>query len=124
MVDSIISQGKLFFERVMLDNGAARSPAGLLAYLRYCAFCGTIPKLRPSNLVFKGMGRGTTPSLGLAEIRLPIGSSIALTFDIDVVDHDVPKLFGLELHKRFQWHRRRYYFFLGHISEIKFELTV
>ena len=52
--------------------------------------------------MFKVMGQDTTGSLGMTEIRLPISSNIALTFDVDVVDHDVPILFGLEQHKRFK----------------------
>ncbi len=92
IVDSIISQGKVSFERVMLDNRAARSTASPLAYLKYCAFCGIIPKLRPRNRIFKDMGQSTKPSLGFADIHLPTRSSIALTFDIDLVDQDVPIL--------------------------------
>ncbi len=86
----------------MPDNGAAKSPAGLLAYLRYCGYCGVSPNLRQSNREFKGIGQGTTASLGLAEIRLPLGASLALTFEVDIVNHDVPILFRLKLHNRFQ----------------------
>ena len=101
-VKELVYNGNLKLEGVMLDNAAARSPSGLPAYLRYCAFSGIEPLLRESNRIFKGMGQWTTPSLGIAEVRLPIRSSLALTFDAGIVDHEVPILFGLELHKRFK----------------------
>ncbi len=77
LVDKLLLNGKLKFEGVMLDNGAAKSPAGLPAYLRYCTYSGVSPRHRYSNLVFKGMGKGTNASLGLAEVIVLIGAEIA-----------------------------------------------
>lgn len=86
------------FEGVMLDNGAAGTPSGLPAYLNYCTFTGIEPKLHPSNNKFVGVGKVVTPSLGSAIIRMPIGENL-LDFRTDIVQHDIPLMFGLDQHK-------------------------
>ncbi len=45
------------------------------------------------------MGHGTVTALGKASIRMPIGPDLFLKFDVDVVDHDIPPMFGLEHHR-------------------------
>ena len=83
----------------MLDNEASKSPSGLDASIRYCAYTNATPRLRPSTRSFKGMGHGTMSSLGTATIRMPIDDHYFISFDVDVVDHDIPLFFGLEHHK-------------------------
>ena len=47
---------KVEFEGVMIDNGAAKSPSGLPAFIRYCAHAGFTPKLRQSSKIFRVLG--------------------------------------------------------------------
>ncbi len=42
------------------------------------------------------MGKGTINSLGKCSIRVPIDPSLTLEFEVDIVDHEVPLIFGLE----------------------------
>ena len=93
---------KTTFEGVMIDNGAALSPAGLPAYLRYCAHTGIAPSLKQSNRCFRGIGKGLERSLGKISIRLPLGPDCLLEFEVDLVENDVPIIFGLEHHREFQ----------------------
>ncbi len=83
----------------MIDNGAARSPSGLPAYIRYCIHTGTTPDLRPSNRAYRGIGHGIMQSLGTGTIRMPMAPALFMNFDVDVVDHDVAVMFGLEHHQ-------------------------
>lgn len=89
-----------WFEGIMLDNGASGTPSGLLAYLRYCNFIGIEPTLRHSNRRFVGRGQGVVPSLGVATVRMPLGTSHFIDFETDVVAQDVPLMFGLDQHRK------------------------
>ncbi len=58
-----------------------------------------MPELRPSNRAFHGIGHGIMRSLGTATTRMPLAPGLFLNFDFDVVDHDVPVIFGLKHHR-------------------------
>lgn len=88
------------FEGIMLDNGASGTPSGLPAYLRYCEHVGIEPSLRPSNTSFVGLGKGIVRSLGVTTVRMPLGDSMFLDFETDVVEQDVPLMFGLDQHHK------------------------
>ncbi len=81
---------------VMIDNGTVKPPSGLPAYIRYCIHTGTMPELRPSNRDFPGICHCIMRSLGTATIRMPMDPGLFQNFDVDVLDHDVPAIFGLE----------------------------
>ena len=86
----------------MIDNGGAKSPAGIQAFIQYCAHTGTIRTITKSNRSFRGIGNGMNRSLGITSIRMPIGDTLTLEFNVELVDQDVPIKFGLEhrkLHK-------------------------
>ena len=63
-VMKMISEGNNDFEGVMIDNAASKSPSGLSAYLRYCAFTNSVPNLEPSGRGFSGIGSGVQMSMG------------------------------------------------------------
>lgn len=86
------------FEGIALDNGASKTPGGLPAYLRYCKHTGTEPFLSPSSATFSGIENGSVPSLGLARLRMPLQHHGFIEFDIDIIDKEVPLLFGLDQH--------------------------
>eukprot|EP00171_Calliarthron_tuberculosum_P008929 IDg8929t1 len=95
LIDTLRSQamigmrnGDNNFEGVMLDNGAAKSPSGLSAYVRYCIHTSTEPILRESHRMFRSVGHGMISSLVKVAIRMPIGHSLCLTFDVDLIDQD------------------------------------
>ena len=88
------------FEGVMLENGAAKSPSRYAAHLRYCNHSGVEPFLRPSSTQFSGIGSGLQKSMGLATVRMPLSSSFFMTFEVDVIEQDVPLIFGFDLHHR------------------------
>ncbi len=83
----------------MIDNGAAKSPSGLPAYIPYCIRTNTTPERRLSTRFFRGVSHGTVKELERASIRMSIGPDLFLTFHVDVVDHDIPLIFGLEHHR-------------------------
>ena len=88
------------FEGIMLDNGAAGTPSGLKAYLSYCEYANISPVLRPSNAQFVGLGKGVVHSLEKATIRMPLGKNTFIDFETDIVQQDIPIMFGLDQHKK------------------------
>ena len=94
-----ITNGKTDFERVMIDNGASKSPSGLPAYIRYCAFTKLKPRISPSTRIFSGLGDGTKKSLGTAKVRIPISTYLIIYFQVELIDQDIPLIFGLEQHR-------------------------
>ena len=96
---ALMKFGNSQFEGVMIDDGAAKSPAGIQAFIRYCSHTGTIATITKSNLSFRGIVNGTNRSLGITSIRMPIGPTLTLEFNVELVDQDVPIMFGLEHHK-------------------------
>ena len=98
-VSKLLTQKNFKFEGVMINNGAANSPAGIHAFIRYCAHTGKIPRIYPSNRSFRGIAHSINRSLGFTPIRLPIGPTLTLDFNAELVDQDVPIKFGLENHK-------------------------
>ena len=96
---ALTKDGNSQFEGVMIDNGASKSPAGIPAFIRYCAHTETIPTITKSNRCFRGIGNGTNRSCGITSIRMPIGSTLALEFNVELVDQDFPIMLGLEHHK-------------------------
>lgn len=95
---TLMSKGKPEFEGIMIDNGASISPSGLSAYVRYCAYTNTKPDVRPSSRAFRGMGHGVQDSKGIVSIRMPIGDHCMIPFEVELVDQDIPLIFGLEQH--------------------------
>eukprot|EP00171_Calliarthron_tuberculosum_P023868 IDg23868t1 len=87
-----------------MDNGAQKSIAGLPAYTRYCEHSHKPIDLIPSQEKFK-LGKGIHKSLGTTLIRMPIDNSgNYLEYETDVVDVDIPILFGLDKMKELKWH--------------------
>ena len=86
------------FDGIMIDNGASKTPSGLPSCLRYCAHTGKMPTLKPSTRSFTGIGHGKIKSLGLADVRMPISEELFLEFDVDLINQDVPLMFGLDKH--------------------------
>ena len=82
------------FEGIMLDNGAEITPSGKPAYLRYCEHMGIKPEIRPSKRSFYGVG-GSTPSAGIATVRMPIGDIHYIQYETHILGQDVPLIFGL-----------------------------
>jgi len=97
-VIKIMKEGSNEFEGIMIDNGAAKSPSGLKAYIRYCAHTNSTPQVRASNRAFRGVGHGVQESLGVVPIRMPLGNQHMISFEVDLVDQDIPLIFGLEQH--------------------------
>ena len=46
-VFKLMTEQNFKFEGVMIDNGAAKSPTGIHAFIRYCAHTGKIPRIYP-----------------------------------------------------------------------------
>ena len=63
-----MTEQNLKFEGVMIDNGTAKSPASIHAFIRYCAHKGKIPRIYPNNRSFRGIGNGIKRSLVFASI--------------------------------------------------------
>ncbi len=77
--------------------------AGLPAFKRYCAHTYGSLDLIPSYERFK-LGVAILNSLGTAIIRVPIDNrGNYLEYVTDVVDVDIPILFGLEKMKELKW---------------------
>ena len=92
------------FEGICMDDGAQRSVAGLAAYTRYCSHTNSQLDLIPSKELFR-FGDGTHRSLGKTSIRFPIDSlGNFVEYVTDVVDVDVPILFGLDKMKELRWY--------------------
>ena len=96
---ALMKDGNSQFEGIMIDNGAAKSPAGIQAFIRYCAHTGTIPTITKCNLSFRGIENGTNRSLGITSIRMPIGPILTREFNVELAGQDVPIMFGLDHHK-------------------------
>ena len=97
-VSRIMMNGTCEFKGIMIDNGAAKSPAGLVQFINYCAHTGHVPSISPSSRAFRGMGNGVNKSLGITTIRMPIGPLLTIEFKVELVNNDVPIMFGLEHH--------------------------
>ena len=82
-VMKMTSEGNNDFEGAMIDNGASKSPSGLSAYLRLCAFTNSVPNLKPSSRGFSVIGSGVQMSMGAVTISMPIGKDLMLTFEVD-----------------------------------------
>ena len=100
---ALMKDGNEQFEGVKIDNGAAKSPARIQAFIGYCAHTGYIPTITKSNRCFPGIGNGTNRSFGLTSIRMPIGPTLTLEFNVELADQDFPIMFGLEHHKLHKW---------------------
>ncbi len=50
-------------------------------------------------IVLKGIGHGTISSFGIAAMRMLLDRQIILKLKSNVVDHDIPLIFGLEHHR-------------------------
>ncbi len=85
-VSKMMKKGEFQFERIMIDNGAAKSPAGISAFMRYCAHTGSIPKIYPSERAFRGIRNGINKSLGRTSIRIPVGNALTIEFSVELVD--------------------------------------
>jgi len=70
------------------------STSGYNQYMAYCAFVGTSPKIDKAKSARVGFGMGKTISQGVAECEIIVGE-LRLSFEIHVVDADVPLLFSL-----------------------------
>lgn len=88
------------FEGIALDIGASKTPGGLSEYLRYCRHTGTTTHLATSSSYFSGIENGIVPSLGLARLRLPLDQHLFIDFVVDIIEKEIPLLFGLEKHPR------------------------
>lgn len=86
------------FERIALDNGALRTRGVLPAYLSYCRHNGVSPYLKPSKMSFSGIENGSVPSLRIARLRMPLGKHGFIEFETDIINKEVPLLFGLDHH--------------------------
>ena len=76
----MINSGSTNFEGVMIDNGAAKSPSGINAFIRYCARTAIVTTIRKSQLAFRGVGNCIVKSLGKAIIRIPLGALLTIEF--------------------------------------------
>ena len=104
-VDDIL---KTPFSGVMIDNGASKTPSGLPSYLRYCAHTGHKPTIKSSSRCFAGIGNGIIPSLALADVRMPLTPDLFLEFEVNLIDQDVPLMFGLDKHLRYKCSTNEY----------------
>eukprot|EP00171_Calliarthron_tuberculosum_P004960 IDg4960t1 len=83
------------FYGVMIDTGCAHaSTCGSLQYLAYCSHVGTSPKINRSTVGRCKFGMGSADSKGVARISFPMNGTI-LSFNVHVVDADVPLLLSL-----------------------------
>ena len=57
-VSRIMMNGVCNFKGIMIDNGAAKSPAGLAQFISYCAHTGHVPSISLSSRAFRGMETG------------------------------------------------------------------
>ena len=92
------------FEGICMDDGAQKSLAGLPAFERYCAFTKTQAELTPSKELFR-LGEVIHKSIGKTMIRITVDNNgNFLEYVTDVIDCDVPILFGLNKMKELRWY--------------------
>ena len=90
------------FLGICMDNGAENTVAGKDQFLAYCNHIGTDPTLRPTTRKLK-FGNVTHRSLGQATIRFPIDDKTFFEYESEVVDVDIPVIFGLDSMKKHGW---------------------
>ena len=84
-----------------------------------------MPPIKPSTRSFAGIGHGNVRSLRLADVRMPISEQVFLEFDVDIIDQDVPLVFGLEKHFKYGCSKNEYTkTFKHHPSGIKTPLKL
>lgn len=88
------------FLGVCMDHGAENTVAGLNQYLEYCKFANTEVNLKPSDHWLK-FGNSYELSKGIGLIRFPLTDANYFEYETDVVDLDIPILFGLDSMKRY-----------------------
>ena len=91
------------FEGIIMDHGAQNTVGGWRQYTLYCKHTHQRPgPLRPSSKLFK-FGETKTRSMGIAMIRFPTDDAGSyFDYPSDIVQIDVPLLFGLDLMKRYR----------------------
>ena len=95
-----------------MDSGAQKSIAGLPSFQQYCSFIRSLTDLIPSQELFL-LGGTIYRSLGTSTIRFPIDNKGNFLEDVtDVIDLDIPLLFGLEKLKEMKWY----------VNEVTYEL--
>lgn len=84
------------FHGACLDTGTERTVIGCQQAAAYARFTGSeLHMAEPQKAAFRISGLDY-PSLGLLCIRLPLGDDLFLPMDVDVVDVNVPFLYGLD----------------------------
>lgn len=95
-----MKNSKSGFEGFMIHNRAEKYPLGMQLYVRYCIHTSSEPLTRQSTTVFTCVGQVKFPSLRKVSVRIPIGESLFLDFDVDMIDQNIPLIFGLEHHMK------------------------
>nr|AHF58602.1 polyprotein [Chondrus crispus] len=88
------------FRGACLDTGATTSVCGLNQAKAYASFAGFKYKPKKSNKVFR-FGGNRARSMGTIVIRIPIPGNLYVELKVDVVEHDIPLLIGLDALDRF-----------------------
>ena len=90
------------FEGIVMDHGAENTVGGIRQYKAYCDHTKLPPKkMEPSQKSFK-FGDQVVTSLGIARIRFPTDDAGSyFEYPSDIVNIDIPLLFGLDSMKRF-----------------------
>ncbi len=79
-----------------LDTGAERTVIGRQQAAAYARFAGNELHLtEPKNAAFR-FGGSDYPSRGVLRICVPLADDLFLPMDVDVVDVNIPFLFGLD----------------------------
>ena len=55
-VKDLIHSGSTKFEGIMIDNGTAKSPSRIIAFMRYCAHTAIVPTIKKIEQAFRGFG--------------------------------------------------------------------
>ena len=84
------------FQGACIDTGAQQCVVGLKQAKAYCKERRCKFKLLPSRIEFR-FGDGSFRSLGAIPIRIPTPNGSFIEHRFDVVDADIPLLFGLDL---------------------------
>lgn len=80
------SEGKCDFEGIIIDNGPEKPPSVLPAYLRYCVFTNTMPKVRPFHQEFSGIENEIQSSMSVATIHMTLRKELMLPLDVDLIN--------------------------------------
>ena len=99
-----LGQAPSTFDGICIDNGAQKSTACLPSFHQYCSFIRSYTYLILSQELFL-LGGIVYRILGTSTIRFPIDSKWNfLEYVTDIIDLDIPFLFGLEKMRKMKWY--------------------